>query len=246
MRQDWTAMDDVQIHVVVSQPKDQAEIDRLFELDEALDDAFPNAYDGNEIGLGEFVINFRHKDGEALLATIRPHLPNDLLRPGSHVVIRRSKKDEVIERVVPLAGEPKFAEATEPIRKPLSFGGIFDETAVNKTLCDYLKRLWPRVSKLPACADEVPVIAVLWWIAGDMSAAPMQTMSARLESKSKRTCTVRVPIPQQERTAQEVEAVVRDSLTKAVERCERLIKRHRLDWDLQPAQDAIAWLMETT
>jgi len=246
MRQDWTAMDDVLIHLVMSQPRDQAEIDRLFELDEALDQAFPNAYDGNEIGLGEFVINFRHKDGEALLATIRPLLPQDLMRLGSHVVIRRPKKDDVIERIVPLAGEPKLAEPTHAIRKPLSFGGIFDETAVNKTLCEYLKRLWPRLSKLPPCADEVPEIVVLWWIAGDISAAPLQTMTARLGSKSKRTCTVRVPIPHQERSAQEVDAVVHDSLTKAVELCERLIKRRRLDWDLQPARDAIAWLMETT
>lgn len=35
-------MDDVLIHLIMSEPWSQAEIDRLFELDTALDDAFPN------------------------------------------------------------------------------------------------------------------------------------------------------------------------------------------------------------
>ncbi|HZQ50167.1 MAG TPA: hypothetical protein VFB69_07660 [Candidatus Dormibacteraeota bacterium] len=237
-------MDDVLIHLVMSEPRDQAEIDRLFQLDEALDDSFPDDYDGNEIGLGEFVIHLRHKDGERLLNTIRPRLPKDLVRPGSYVVIRRTARDEVTERVVPLAGQPKLAEALEPVRRAISFGGIFDETVVNKALCDYLHRLWPRVAKLPPCADEAAEVAILWWIAGDISSAPIETIRTRLQSRSKRTLTVKVPIPQQERTAQEVDGVVRDSLATALDQCDRLIKRRRLDWDLQPARDAIARLME--
>jgi hypothetical protein len=238
-------MDDVLIHLIMSEPRDQTEVDRLFELDEALADAFPNDYDGNEIGSGEFVIYLRHRSGEALLAAIRPRLPEDLVRAGSYVVIRRTQKAEVTEKLVPLAGEPRIARTTEPVRRPLSFGGIFDETRVNKALCDYLKGLWPRLSELPPCTGEAAEIAILWWIAGDISLAPIQTMRIRLESKSKRICSVRVSIPQRDRTAQEVDAVVRDSLAKAVENCERLIKRRRLDWDLQPARDAIAWLIET-
>ena len=102
----------------------------------------------------------------------------------------------------------------------------------------------PKVSKLPPCADEAAQIAILWWIAGDISSAPIQTVHTRLVSRSNRALTVKIPIPQHERTAQEVVAVVRDSLATAVEQCDRLIKRRRLDWDLQPARDAIAWLME--
>jgi len=118
------AMDDVLIHLVMSVPRDQAEIDRLFEFDEALDDAFPNDYDGNEIGLGEFVIHLRHKDGDRLLAAIRPRLPEDLVRSGSHVVIRRTEKDEVTERIVPLAGEPKVTESSETVRKSIHASAI--------------------------------------------------------------------------------------------------------------------------
>jgi len=162
-------MDDVLIHLVMSEPRDQAEIDRLFQLDEALDDFFPDDYDGNEIGLGEFVIHLRHNDGDRLLMAIRPRLPKDLVQPGSYVIVRRTERDEVTERVVPLAGKPKLAEAREPERKAISFGGIFDETVVNKALCDYLHRLWPRVAKLPTCSDEAAEIAILWWIVGDIS-----------------------------------------------------------------------------
>lgn len=239
-------MDDVLVHLVMSEPRDQAEIDRLFELDETLDETFPNDYYGNEIGLGEFVIHLRHIDGDRLLAAIRPHLPEDLLRSGSHVVIRRIEKDEVTETVVPLVGNPKLAEPSKPARKAISFGGIFDETRVNKALCDYLRSFWPRVAKLPACPDEAAEVAILWWIAGDNSPVPIQTIRTQLESRSKRTLTVKVPVPQQERTAQEVDGVVRDSLATAVEQCDRLIKRRGLDWDLQPARDAIAGLMDST
>lgn len=239
-------MDDLLIHLVMSEPRDQAEVDRLFRLDQELDDAFPNDYDGNEIGMGEFVIHLRHRDAATLLAAIRPRLPVDLVRPGSHAVIRRTEKDEVTENVVPLAGVPKVVEIGEAVRRPLSFGGIFDETRVNKALCDYLKRLWPRLSELPPRTGDAAEIAILWWIVGDISSPPIQTLRARIESRSTRTCSVRVPIAQQERTAHEVDMVVRESLNRAVEECERLIKRRRLAWDLQPARDAVASLTESS
>jgi hypothetical protein len=238
-------MDDLLIHLICSEPRDQAEVDRLFELDQELDDAFPHAYEGNEIGAGEFVIHLRHRNADSLLAAIRPRLREDLVQPGSHVVIRRTQKDEVTERVVPLVGKPRLPAQSQPTRKAISFGGIFDETRVNKAVCEHLHRLWPRVLMLPACGDEAAQIAILWWIAGDISPAPVKTMSTRLESTNKRALTVRVPIHQQERSVREVDALVRDSLKQAIEQCERLVKRRGLDWDLQPARDAIVRIVET-
>jgi hypothetical protein len=88
-------MDDVLIHLIMSEPRDQSEVDRLFELDEALDNGFPNDYDGNEIGLGEFVIHLRHRDGEALLAAIVPtntdHACPD--REQKHKDLQRPRSD---------------------------------------------------------------------------------------------------------------------------------------------------------
>jgi hypothetical protein len=189
-------MDDVLIHLIMSVPRSQVEVDRLFELDAALDDAFPNEYDGNDIGMGEFVIYLRHKNGDALLAAIRPKLPDDLVLPGSHAVIRRTRNEEVTERVVPLAGEPKLAESPEPDRMSIQASAIINGTRNNASteeVVHRILRLAGDAGKRHPAEFGVDYLIVL---AGDVSKLEFEGVRTGSFSKTSGRKSIQIAVPE--------------------------------------------------
>jgi hypothetical protein len=127
-----------------------AERDAPFRLDEAINNRFGEEYDGNDVGEGEFLVHLVPEgDPDELLREVVQMIPDELLRNGSYATVRTSGRDEDLERVVPLAGEPR-SRADVKVRKPLSFGMISGgHCADNKDLRDYLDIVWKRARELP-------------------------------------------------------------------------------------------------
>jgi hypothetical protein len=132
-----------------------AERDALFRLDEAIDNRFGEEYDGNDIGEGEFLIHLLPMgDPDELLREVVQMIPHELLRTGSYAVFRTSGRDEDVERLVPLAGEP-WRRSTVKVRKPVSFGMISGgHCADNKLLRDHLDLVWKRARSFLTARQE--------------------------------------------------------------------------------------------
>src|SRR5437762_13505121 len=97
-----------------------AERDALFRLDEAIDNRFGEEYDGNDVGEGEFLVHLVPRgDPDELLHEVVQMIPRELLRNGSYGTVRPRGRDDDLERVVPLSGEPR-RRAELKLRKPPS------------------------------------------------------------------------------------------------------------------------------
>jgi hypothetical protein len=103
-------------------------------------------------------------DPYELLHEVVQMIPHELLRNGSYATVRTRGRDEDLERVVPLAGEPR-RQADVKVRKPLSFGMISGgHCADNKGLRDYLDIVWKRARELPDRSQGAASLIVIWYV----------------------------------------------------------------------------------
>jgi hypothetical protein len=219
------------------------EQDELFALDEAVDDRFPDEYDGNDIGEGEFLLHLvPRRDAEDLLKDVLRLIPSHLLQVGSYAVVRLSDRDEMTERVIPLAGEPALPPKEE-LRAPLSFGMVSGgDAADNKPLLDYITEVWRELRATPKVSSEVAQLIVIWYVGGDVSSPDQARETVRIENRSERMLGAGIEIPYRKFSPEECGALVHESLERAIDEAERLVQRRKLGWNLDAARRAAAGL----
>ncbi|HVC75269.1 MAG TPA: hypothetical protein VND96_02000 [Candidatus Micrarchaeaceae archaeon] len=217
-----------------------AERDALFRIDEAIDKCFGEEYDGNDIGEGEFLIHLVPKrDPDELLREVVQMIPEELLRTGSYAIVRTSGRDEDIERVVPLAGEPR-RQPDVKVRKPVSFGMIVGGTcADNKDLDDYLKVVWKRARELPNCSQGSSSLIVIWYIGGDISSPEVQRERVKIEIRTEHVLGSKVEIPREVAASANPATLVAESLVRVLEVSEALVKRRKLGWNTTETRAAV-------
>lgn len=217
-----------------------AERDALFRLDEAIDNRFGDEYDGNDIGEGEFLIHLVPRgDPDELLRDVVQMIPDELLRTGSYATVRESGRDEDIERVVPLAGEPKRQLDVKP-RKAVSFGMISGgQCADNKDLRDHLDVVWKRARELPDRSRGASSLIVIWYVGGDISSPERQRERVKIEVRAEQVLGSTVEIPRELAASANPAALVAESLARVLEASDALVKRRKLEWNTTETRAAV-------
>jgi len=222
-----------------------AERDALFRLDEAIHNRFGEEYDGNDVGEGEFLVHLVPRgDPDELLHEVVQMIPRELLRNGSYATVRTSGRDEDLERVVPLAGEPR-RRADVKVRKPLSFGMISGgHCADNKGLRDYLDLVWKRARELPNRSQGAASLIVIWYVGGDISSPEQQRERVKIEIRAEQVLGSTVEIPREVAASANPEKLVAGALARVLEVSEALVKRRKLGWNTTETRAAVEALTE--
>ena len=221
------------------------ERDALFRLDEAIDHSFGEEYDGNDIGEGEFLIHLVPKgDAEELLHQVVQMIPNDLLRTGSYAIVRTKRRDEDLERVVPLAGEPRRRVEVK-IRKPLSFGMVSGGDCIdNRDLRAYLDIVWRRARDLPNRSQGASSLIVIWYLGGDISSPDQQRERVKIEIRAEQVLGSTVEIPREVAASAHPATLVAETLRRVLEASEELVKRRKLSWNTSETRAAVEALTQ--
>lgn len=217
-----------------------AESDALFRLDEAIDNRFGDEYDGNDVGEGEFLIHLVPRgDPDELLRNVVLMIPEELLRAGSYATVRKSGRDEDIERVGPLPGELRRQSDIKP-RKPVSFGMISGgQCADNKDLRDHLDVVWKRARELPDRSRGASSLIVIWYVGGDISSPERQRERVKIEIRAEQVLGSTVEIPRELAASANPATLVAESLARVLEASDALVKRRKLAWNTTETRAAV-------
>jgi hypothetical protein len=198
--------------------------------------------DGNDVGKDEFTLFIQTNVATEALASIRPLLPDGLVRPGAYASIRTtSDQEQTVERVE-LTDHPAHAVEHTHDRPlaPLGFGVyVAGATATNERFQESIRAARQRLPHAGARGPNDASLVVIWSIGGRFGPPPAGRERVQIEDRSQRLLGVTVPVPDIERTTAEGDRLIALALARVIEECHELLARRKLGWDLVAVQRAV-------
>ena len=214
------------------------ETDLMFRLDSLMDTVYGAEYDGNDIGEGEFVLYFAPRDAHRILAEFRERITEHAMLRGSYAVVRRTRAEEETEQIVPLAGAPIMPAEKTSVRTALSFGLVDGgKTSKNEALLDRIHHLSKLLDELPQAGAEEATLIVVWSVVGDVYSPVERSEKVTITNKGERQLGASVHLPYGRIEAEEVDRCIRESLDRVIPKAEQLLRRRKLDWDLNSVRE---------
>lgn len=171
-------------------------------------------------------------------------IPESLIRTGSYAVVRTAGRDEDLERIVPLSGEPLIGSALKE-RKALSFGMILGgDCPDNRPLRAYLDELWHRARQLSDRGSGAALI-VIWYVGGDMMTPDQPRERVKVENRPDVVPGASVEVPRSVAAAVKPERLVHETIERVLDKSEALVTRRRLGWSLDEVRAAFANVAES-